>query len=72
METLIHNLTTELTESQVTKKILQKENTSLCEQIGAYQKKCDALQDRVKQYGIDAPCLKRDLMLVCPSWHKSL
>lgn len=34
--------------------------------------KADALAARIRDYGIDAPTLRSDLMFLCPSYHKTI
>jgi hypothetical protein len=40
--------------------------------VKSYQEKVNFLTAKVRDYGVEAPCVKRDLTLICPSYHKSI
>lgn len=57
---------------KLTNDSLKKENRSLAELVKQYAVKTSELSMRIRDYGVEAPCLKSDLILVCPSFHKSI
>jgi hypothetical protein len=52
--------------------ILEKENKSLADLVTESFNKLDALTGRLAEYRMEAPVLRKDLMLVCPSYHKGV
>ena len=51
---------------------LEKENKGLCNLIKSLKDQNKALNNRVREYGLEPPTYKTDMQLICPSYRKSI